>query len=115
LAVVERSRGTLDMRLVVRFPVLGTVFARLVGKLSPGSRLRQVLLARAVRLASEAYNRRDLAAVVVGLDPDFEYFAGREWVQAGFAEPVYRGMEGYRAYIAATSEGAQTTASCLMS
>jgi ketosteroid isomerase-like protein len=52
----------------------------------------------------DAYNRRDLEAVVIGWRPEFEYCPGRDWVKAGLAEPSYRGLEGYRKYIAATAE-----------
>jgi ketosteroid isomerase-like protein len=52
----------------------------------------------------EAYNRRDLEAAVIGWHPEFEYCPGRDWVKAGLAEPSYRGLEGYRRYIAATAE-----------
>ena len=31
---------------------------------------------RVIQLAAEAYNRRDLDAVVIGYDPDFEYYQG---------------------------------------
>jgi ketosteroid isomerase-like protein len=57
-----------------------------------------------VRLAAEAYNRRDLDAVVIGYHPELEYHPARSWVEAGLVEPCYRGPEGYRKYIAATSE-----------
>jgi ketosteroid isomerase-like protein len=70
----------------------------------PGSRLRQATLWRGVRLGVEAYNRRDLDAVVVGWHPEFEYHTGREWAQSGLVEPCYRGLEGYRKYVAATEE-----------
>ncbi len=100
----ERSGRTLDQRLSLRFPRLGAANARLIAKLPPGSRLRQAALSRSVRLASEAYNRRDLEAVVIGCHPEFEYFPASNWVESGLVEPSYRGLEGYREYIAATSE-----------
>jgi ketosteroid isomerase-like protein len=102
--VRERSRRTLDQRLSLRFPRLGAANARLIAKLPLGSRLRKAALARAVRLASEAYNRRDLDAVLIGCDPDLEYLPGRNWVESGLVEPCYRGLAGYREYVAATSE-----------
>jgi ketosteroid isomerase-like protein len=104
LSVRRRSSRTLDQRLCVLFPRLGAATARLIGKRPPKSRLRRVALPRAVRLASEAYNRRDLAAVVIGWHPECEYLPGREWIEAGLVEPCYRGAEGYRRYVAATSE-----------
>jgi ketosteroid isomerase-like protein len=57
-----------------------------------------------VQLASEAYNRRDLDAVVIGYHPEVEYHPARNWVEAGFFEPCYRGPEGYREYVATTAE-----------
>ena len=100
----ERSSRTLDQRLFLRFPWLGITSAQVLTRLPPRSRLRQAALRRSVRLASEAYNRRDLDAVVAGCHPDFEYLPGREWVKAGLADPCYRGLEGYRQYVGATSE-----------
>jgi ketosteroid isomerase-like protein len=100
----ERSSRTLDQRLSLRFPRLAAAYLRLIGKMPPGSRLRQATLWRGVRLGVEAYNRRDLDAVVIGSDPEFEYHTGRLWAQSGLAEPCYRGLEGYRKYVAATEE-----------
>ena len=104
LRVRERSSRTLDQRLSARFPRLAAANTRLIGKLPPKSRLRQAALPRAVRLASEAYNRRDLDAVVIGWHPECEYLPGREWIEAGLVEPCYRGPDGYRRYVATTSE-----------
>jgi ketosteroid isomerase-like protein len=104
LRVSERSRRTLDQRLSLRFPRLAAAYLRRIGKMPPGSRLRQATLWRGVRLGVEAYNRRDLDAVVVGWHPEFEYHTGREWAQSGLVEPCYRGLEGYRKYVAATEE-----------
>jgi ketosteroid isomerase-like protein len=104
LRVSERSSRTLDQRLSLRFPRLAAAYLRLIGKMPPGSRLRQATLWRGVRLGVEAYNRRDLDAVVIGWHPEFEYHTGREWARSGLAEPCYRGLEGYRKYVAATEE-----------
>jgi ketosteroid isomerase-like protein len=98
------SSRTLDERLALRFPRLGAANARLIGKLPPGSRLRAAVLSRSVRLALEAYNRRDLDAAVVTAHPEFEYHPGHEWVEAGLVEPCYRGVEGYRRYVATVDE-----------
>ncbi|MFL5827760.1 MAG: nuclear transport factor 2 family protein [Thermoleophilaceae bacterium] len=104
LRVNERTRRTLDQRLNLRFPGLARRTARLVAQLPPRSRLRQAALLRAVRLSIEAYNRRDLDAVVAGWDPDFEYLPDRTWVEAGLVDPCYRGVAGYRRYIATADE-----------
>jgi ketosteroid isomerase-like protein len=101
---VEVVRRTLDQRLWLRFPRLAATCFRLLGRLSPGSRLRQAALSRAVRLGLDAYNRRDLDAVVIGWHPEFEYHPGRQWVEAGLVEPCYRGLEGYRNYVATVDE-----------
>ncbi len=55
-------------------------------------------------MAIEAYNRRDLEAASLGFHPRLEYYPYREFVEAGLAEPCYRGPAGYRAYITATYE-----------
>jgi hypothetical protein len=94
----DLSGRTLDQRLLLRFPRLTAAYVRVVGRLSAGSRLRQAAIRRGVRLGVEAYNRRDLEAAVVGWDPGFEYYPGREWVEDGLVESCYRGLEGYRRY-----------------
>jgi ketosteroid isomerase-like protein len=100
----ERSSRTLDQRLLLRFPGLAAASFRLIGKLPPLSRVRQAALWRAIRLAVEAYNRRDLDAVAIGFRPDLEYYPYREFVEAGLAEPCFHGPAGYRTYIEGTYE-----------
>jgi ketosteroid isomerase-like protein len=102
LRIREHSSRTLDQRLALRFPAFAAVSARLISKLPPGSRLRQAAVWRTVRLTVEAYNRRDLDAVVIGYQADLKYYPYREFVEAALAEPCYHGPDGYRAYIAAT-------------
>ncbi len=104
LRVRERSSRTLDQRVSLRFPRLTVGNAVLIGRLPPASRLRQAALWRTARLSLEAYNRRDLEAVVVGWHPDVEYHPDREWVKAGLVEPFYRGAAGYRNYVATVDE-----------
>jgi ketosteroid isomerase-like protein len=104
LRVRGGSRRTLDQRVYLRFPRLAAVSLRLIGKLPPSSRLRQAALLRAVQLAAEAYNRRDLAAVVLGFHPDIEYYPAQRLVDSGLIEPCYYGPSGYRAYVSATAE-----------
>ena len=77
LRVREQSSRTLDQRLALRFPSLFPGFARRISSLPPGSRLRQASLWRAARLALEAYNRRDLEAVVIGCHPEFRMNSAR--------------------------------------
>jgi ketosteroid isomerase-like protein len=104
LQVRERSRRAFDERLALRFPRLAAAFTRLIARLPPSSRLRQAILWRACQLANEAYNRRDLDAVVIGFDPEIEYRPGADFVKAGMMEASYRGHQGYREYTAAASE-----------
>jgi ketosteroid isomerase-like protein len=102
LRVRGRSRRTLDQRLLLRFPSLAAASFRVIGTLPPSSRLRQAALWRGIRIGLEAYNRRDLAVAAAGFHPDLEYYPYREFVEAGLAEPCYRGPAGYRAYIEST-------------
>jgi ketosteroid isomerase-like protein len=104
LRVRERSRRTLDQRLLLRFPRLSAASLRLVAKLPPRSRLRQAVLWRAARLALEAYNRRDMDALGIGYHPEFEYHPARNFVDAGLLELSYRGLEGHKRYVASTAE-----------
>src|SRR3954447_16603939 len=100
----KRSRRTLDQRLAMRFPAFRAAGLRLIGRLPPSSRLRQAALRRSIPLALDAYNRRDLDVVAIGYHPDLEYYPYREFVEAGLAEPCYRGPSGYKAYIEGTNE-----------
>jgi ketosteroid isomerase-like protein len=95
----ERSRRTLDQRLSVRFPRLADRYLRLIGRLPPRSHLRQAAVCRGIRLAAEAFNRRDIDALLAGYHPDFEFHPNRELVEAGLAEPCYRGRTGYLKYL----------------
>jgi hypothetical protein len=104
LRVREGSSRTLDQRLSLHFPRLAAACLRLIGKRPPSSRLRQAALQRGLRLAMEAYNRRDLDAVAIGFHPALEYYPYREFVEAALAEPCYHGPSGYRTYISATYE-----------
>jgi ketosteroid isomerase-like protein len=104
LQVREKTSRTLDQRLALRFPRINRAGLRLLAGLPPRSGVRQAALWRAVRLAIEAYNRRDLEAASLGFHPRLEYYPYREFVEAGLAEPCYHGPEGYRAYIKATYE-----------
>lgn len=104
LRIRRRSRRTLDQWLGVRFPRLTVRCMRPITRLTLHSRLRRAVWVRAWQLTAEAYNRRDLDAVVIGFHPEIEYHPAESWVQAGFFEPVYHGPEGYRRYVAITAE-----------
>jgi ketosteroid isomerase-like protein len=104
IRVRRRSSRTLDQRLLLRFPRLLVSSARLVGRLPPTSRVRQAVVSRSFRLATEALNRRDLDAALIAYHPDREHYPPREFVEAGFAEPCYRGPLGFRKYMSEWSE-----------
>jgi len=104
LRIRRPSRRTLDQRFAVRFPRQTARSLRLIAGLRLHSRLRRAAWVRGWQMTAEAYNRRDLDAVVVGFHPDIEYRPAESWVQAGFFEPVYHGPEGYRRYVAITAE-----------
>jgi ketosteroid isomerase-like protein len=105
LRVRERSTRTVDQRVSLRFPRLADAYSRFViGRLPPTSRFRQAVLWRAVRDGMEAFNRRDLDAAVSYGHPDYEMYPPREFVEAGFLEPCYRGRAGFGEYMSAWSE-----------
>jgi hypothetical protein len=104
LRVRERSSRTLDQQLLLHFSRLTVAYLHLIDKLPPGSRLRQAAVWRGVQLGLEAYNRRDLDAAVIGWHPGFEYHPARDWVEAGLVEPCFRGLDGYRRYVAIADE-----------
>jgi hypothetical protein len=104
LRVRERSKRTLDQRLAIRFPRLSTALARPILRLPPTSRVRQAVLWRVTQLGIEAFNRRDVDAAVSPGAADFEYYPPREFVEAGFFEPCYRGPAGFREYVSTWSD-----------
>ena len=105
LRVRKQSSRPLDQRLALRFPRLSNAYGRFIlNRLPPTSRVRQAAVWRSSRLGMEAFNRRDLDAAVFYAHPDFEYLPPREFVEAGFFEPCYRGAAGFREYVAAWSE-----------
>jgi ketosteroid isomerase-like protein len=99
LRVRDRSSRTLEQRLRIRFPKLPRITYRLASRLPPTSRLRQAVVWRAWRLAIEAFNRRDLEAVLINLHPEFEFRPFRQMADSGIAEPSYRGHAGYLRYM----------------
>lgn len=99
LRVRERSSRTLDQRLFLRFPRLADMCLRSVARLRPRSRLRQAVMWRGAQQAVEAFNRRDLDALMPFRHPDFELHAPHEVVESGLMEPSYRGDAGYRSYV----------------
>src|SRR5687767_11417625 len=88
-----------EQRLFARVPWLAAPALRLVARLPPSSRVRQALMWRGIRVSAEAFNRRDLDALVPTRHPDFEFHPPREAVESGFFESCYRGAGGYRRYV----------------
>jgi hypothetical protein len=72
IAVSEKSRRRrhLDEALILRFPRLFSFVRRRVLQRPPRSRLRQAMLLRAARLATDADKRGDQEAVFLFWDPD---------------------------------------------
>jgi ketosteroid isomerase-like protein len=104
LRMREGSERAFEQRLFARFPGLAAWPLRVVAKLPPTSRLRQVLVWRGIRLSAEAFNRGDLDALVPTRHPDFEFHPPREGVEAGFFEACYRGAAGYHKYVSELAE-----------
>ena len=90
-----RQRRTLDQRLFLRFPALYRRLSDASMRLPPRSRLRRLMLARAVGLAYAAANRRDFDLVLVGWDPRSEYHPSGDLLPPDL-EAVFYGHDGYR-------------------
>ena len=89
------ERRTLDEHLFVRVPALYRLAARGLSRLSPGSRVRRVLLTRTIRRGYAAGSRRDFEFLLEGLDPGLEFRAtGGLW--AVDLDDVLYGRDGYR-------------------
>jgi ketosteroid isomerase-like protein len=66
--------------------------------------VRQTVLVRGLALATQAFNRRDLDLALASWTPDTEYCPPRQWVDAGFFKPSYRGQDGFREFVATWSD-----------
>jgi ketosteroid isomerase-like protein len=88
------QRRSLDERLFVRFPSLFRVFAGAVARLRPGSRLRRLMIGRAVARAYAAGNRRDFEVLLLTHDRDHEYRPSPKLMPPDL-QPVFRGHDGY--------------------
>src|SRR5215207_650515 len=86
---------TLDERLSVRFPGVYRLLADAFTRLRPRSRLRRLLIARRVRHAYAAANRRDFELVLTGWDPRSEYRPSADLTPPD-VEPVFHGHDGMR-------------------
>ena len=87
-------RRSLEQHVYVRFPALYRLLADAFARLPPRSRLRRLMLARAVRLAYAAANRRDFDVVLVGWDPGSEYRPSSDLMPPD-VESVFHGYDGY--------------------
>jgi ketosteroid isomerase-like protein len=97
LAVRPRSRRSLEERLAIRYPRASALLFRLLLRLPPRSRLRQVTMRRGIQQGMEAYNRGDYETVLAGYDPDVELISEPEVVELGF-DATYHGHDGWRRY-----------------
>jgi hypothetical protein len=88
LRVRERGDRSFDQRLALRFPRLTDSYARLIARLPPGSRIRQVAVWRGARDGVEAWNRRDLDAFLTAYHTDCEHYPPREFVEADCGRPA---------------------------
>jgi SnoaL-like domain len=89
------DRRALDDRVFVRFPALYRRMADALMRLSPRSRLRRLMLARAVGQAYAAGNRRDFDRLLIGVDPaEYEYRPASDLMPPDL-DPVFHGPDGY--------------------
>jgi ketosteroid isomerase-like protein len=82
-----------DERLAIRAPKASRLLTRVVMRLSPRSRLRRLLVARRIRQAYAAANRRDYESVLSGWDPASEYRPTRELMPPDL-DTAFHGHEG---------------------
>ena len=95
LSESERQRRTIDERLFVRLPALFRLLSERVIRLSPGSRIRRIMLTRLIRRAYGAMYRRDFDVLLPRLDPALEY-RPRGGLFSVDVDTVIHGREGYR-------------------
>jgi ketosteroid isomerase-like protein len=86
---------TLDERVAISFPSFYRLVAASLARLSPHSRLRQLLLARRVQQAYAAQTRRDYDAVLAGWDSECEYRPSRDLMPPDLEASFY-GHDGMR-------------------
>ena len=88
------GRRAAEERLALRFPAAYALLARTWARLPPGFWLRRVMLARSLPRTCAAFNRRDFAAFLLGIDPGIEFRGARDLLGPDQAE-VTRGHEDY--------------------
>jgi hypothetical protein len=77
------TRRRIEERLAMRFPATATFASRLALRLSPRSKLRQLIVRRAIRLAIEATNRGDFEAAFAFWADDAQTVHPRELITVG--------------------------------
>jgi ketosteroid isomerase-like protein len=92
LTLAADSRRRLDERLVLLFPAIKVLLARVWWNLPPRSRLRQAFVRRFVRQGFEAANRGDYEVTFAFYDRDIEFIPPTGLVGLG-DQASYRGLE----------------------
>lgn len=90
----ESQGRSFDQRVFVRFPAFYRLVANAFLSLPPRSRLRRMMLARSMRLAYAAANRRDFELVLVGWDSGSEYRPSGDLMPPDL-EAAFHGRDGY--------------------
>src|ERR671937_177157 len=86
-----RHSRNLQERVMVRFPFLYRRLAALVfGQLGPRSRLRRLLLRRALLSGWASFDRRDFELNLIFFAPDAAFEFAPEWEMLGEGDP-FRG------------------------
>lgn len=88
------QRRSLDERLSARIPALYRLLADALMRLPRRSRLRRLLVARRIRQAYAAANRRDFDLVLTGWDRRSEYRPSGDLMPPDM-ETVFYGHDGY--------------------
>jgi ketosteroid isomerase-like protein len=88
-----RGRRYLDERLLNRFPGLAKLTAHFVWRLPTSSWLRRRLVARAIRLSFEAFNRRDYESAFALFHADIATTFPPELSSVGFAKETHGLLE----------------------
>ena len=93
ITLADHSRRRLDERIVLRFPAIRSLVGQAIWSMPPGSRLRQALIRRSVKLGFEALNRGDFKSAFTAYDPEVEMVPAPQLKGLGL-DNVYRGLEG---------------------
>ena len=97
LTLAADSRRHLDERVVLRFPYVKVLVARVWWNRPPRSRLRQAIVRRFVRQGFEAANRGDYEVTFAFYDRDVEFIPPTGLVGLG-DQASYRGLEARMRY-----------------